>query len=169
MIYVPAKYYTPADRLLVDLIVLHSTETSRGPNAARKVADYFAAPTNEASAHFVVDDDVVIQGVHKHDIAWAAPGANRRGIQIEMIGHASQSQEAWLDGKILWRTARLVAELCQRYALPRVYVDEEGLFNGLHGITTHATVSKTFRKSNHWDPGKDFPMKIFIDCVQALW
>ena len=38
------------------------------------------------------------------------------------------------------------------------FIDAEGLKAGKKGVTTHAEVSKAFKKSNHTDPGLGFPM-----------
>lgn len=173
--FVRAKHYRIGRTAPVRLIVLHTAEVPETATSAEAVARYFRNPIGPrgpvtASAHFCVDADSVVQCVAEHDTAFAAPGANHDGIQIEMSGRAAQTAEQWDDDfsrRTLARTARLVADLCERHNVPAVYVDEAGLLSGARGVTTHAAVSRAFKKSTHTDPGASFPMDHFLELVVA--
>lgn len=171
--FVRAKHYRVGRIAPVRLIVLHTAEVPETATSAEAVASYFRNPIGPrgpvtASAHFCVDNNSVVQCVAEVDTAFAAPGANHDGIQIEMSGRAAQTAAEWDDAysrELLERTAALVAELCERHDVPAVYVDEAGLLSGERGITTHAAVSKAWKKSTHTDPGKSFPMGKFLEAV----
>ena len=87
--FVHAAHWTPARRLQVDLVVLHSMEAPEVGDRARQVARWFARPCARAdcmcdgpltvqpgpraSAHYCVDDEEYVQCVSELDVAWAAP------------------------------------------------------------------------------------------------
>jgi N-acetyl-anhydromuramyl-L-alanine amidase AmpD len=153
----------------IELVVLHSTENQERAGIAGTVAAWFASGQVEASAHYVVDADAVIQCVQEKDIAWAAPGANQGGVHVELAGKASQTSEQWLDGysmAVLELAAALVADICRRNNLPATPIGSAGLLMGARGITTHAAVSVAFKKSDHTDPGEGFPLNTFVEMVR---
>lgn len=158
--FIEARNYTRTSRTTVDLIVLHSTENPIRPGTARNVARWFGGPSApQASAHYVVGPDEVIRCVPEQAVAWAAPGANRQGIQIEMVGQAAKTD--WSrDGRddtaglgVMRRSAELVRGICERWQIPLERVDAPGLVAGKRGITTHASVTQAWKKSTHIDPG----------------
>lgn len=177
--YLQARHFTemPPGRA-VDWIVLHSSESPIRPGVACQVARYFEGPSSpRASAHYVVDRDQVIQCVLLRCVAWAAPGANSRGVQIEMVGQAMKTD--WLRAgdddraglAVLQCTARLVAELCRYFELPVARVDSAGLLAGARGITTHAAATAAWHRSTHVDPGgatdQRWPWVEFLAAVRA--
>lgn len=168
---VRAAGYRPTRSAKVRLVVLHTAECAETAKSAEAVAGYFASLKDRAaSAHFCVDSDSIVQCVPLSGTAWAAPGANDDGVQIELAGYAGQGAAGWADAysvAMLDRAATLVAQLCERYSLPVAYVDEAGLLAGLAGVTTHAAVSRAWRRSTHTDPGPTFPLAAFLDSVRA--
>lgn len=173
MRFVQARNYTSADRGRGDVswIVLHSMEMPETINTAERCAEYFANTTRQASAHYCVDNNSIVQCVALHDVAWAAPGANSRGIQIELSGYANQSHPQWLDNfgiAMLRLAAEHVASLCKAYQIPMRYIDREGLLGGRPGITTHHQVSQAFKRSTHYDPGPHFPINQFCAMVNTF-
>lgn len=175
---IPARHFTRGRKGAIDLIVLHSTENPIRPGVARNVARWFGGPSApQASAHYVVGPEEIIRGVDDSDTAWAAPGANHNGLQIEMVGQAGKTD--WLRAgsddraglAVLERAAGLVAALCRRHGLPVAQVTVEGLRAGARGITSHAAVSAAFRRSNHQDPGlqgdRRWPWAEFLARVEA--
>jgi N-acetyl-anhydromuramyl-L-alanine amidase AmpD len=170
--FVQAKNYTMANRLRVDLVVLHSMESQEKPNTAENVAAWFAGPNApQASAHFCVDSDSAVRCVLDRDVAWHAPGANKASIGIEHAGKAGQTAADWADEysrATLERSAQICAALCRKHRIPAQRVWPGGLRAGLRGITTHAAVSLAFGKSSHWDPGTGFPMTAYVARVVAL-
>jgi N-acetyl-anhydromuramyl-L-alanine amidase AmpD len=170
-LYLEAKNYTKVDRSKeIRYVVLHTAEIKETLTAAEALAKWCAGPNApRASWHFATDADTVTQSVKEEYVAWHAPGANRTGIGIEMAGAARQSADEWHDEfswRVLQRTARLVAYLCRRWNIPVQFIDASGLNYGVRGITTHAEVTKAFKKSTHTDPGKSFPMDEFLRLVR---
>jgi len=174
---IPAKNYTVADRKRIDWIVLHSTENPIRRGTARNVAMWFGGPkAPRASAHYVVGPDETIQCVRDEHVAWAAPGANRQGLQIEMVGQAAKTD--WLregddetaGAVVMASTAKLVAQLCRRWGIPVVRLGADRLRVGERGITTHAAVGEAFKLSDHIDPGlqndKRWPWEAFLALVR---
>ena len=173
-----AKNYTNTTRAKVDWVVLHSTENPIKPGTARNVALWFAgAQAPQASAHYIVGPDAIVQCVRETAVAWAAPGANATGIQIELVGQAHKTD--WLrdgtgvtDGlQVLRRAAPLVRAICERWMIPLERVDAAGLLAGARGITTHASVGAAFKKSTHVDPGGvgdvRWPWEPFLKLVRG--
>lgn len=187
--FVQAKNYTkvkPAAPRKVNLVVLHSMEAAEKPTTAEAVASWFAGfSAPRASAHFCVDSDSIVQCVKEQDVAWAAPGANASGIHVEHAGYARQTAAEWMDAfswSMLNLSARLVADVCRRWAIPVEYVSAEGLLEGGRGITTHLQVTLACQlakkrnltrspfysaQSNHTDPGVGFPMVEYLGLVES--
>lgn len=155
----------------IRVIVLHTMETPETGVTAESVAAYFARPTTKASAHLCVDNNSVVRCVPDGDTAWAAPGANADGLQIEMAGRAAQTPAHWADTystSVLALAAAAVRTWCQIHGIPARYLTDAQLADGkTKGITTHAQVSRVFKRSDHTDPGKDFPAARFLALVQG--
>ena len=172
MRFVQARHFTsgPVPIRAIRLVCLHSMESLERPDTAENVAHWFAGDdAPQASAHYLIDADSIIQAVKDEDIAWAAPGANRDGIHIELAGKAAQTSAQWLDGyslSVLSLAAALTADLCRKYRIPVHEVGASGLLIGARGITTHAAVSQAFKKSTHHDPGEAFPLNAFVEMVR---
>lgn len=171
--FVKARNYTRVwlPRRHIDIIVIHDMEYPERPTGAEWCAQYFAGKNApKASAHYYVDNNSVVQGVWDRDVAWAAPGANHNGIQIEHAGFAAQSRAEWLDAYSraeLKRSAALVADLCRKHKIPVRRLRAEDLRNGKRGITGHLDVNAAFHLSDHGDPGVSFPWTVYLDWVKA--
>lgn len=157
-----------------DQLVLHVMQIAEKGDTAEQCARYFHDQAPDAkvrtSAHATVDDDSIVQCVPWDRIAWHAPGANKRGIGIELAGFDRQTAAQWGDPysiRMLDRAAWLVAELCRRNPIPIAELTVTGLITGKGGITTHCRVSEAFRQSDHTDPGPHFPLSTFIDLVHV--
>jgi hypothetical protein len=154
----------------VRLIVIHDMEFPERLSAAEEVARYFATTPTPASAHICVDADSVVQCVYDRDVAYAAPGANSDGIQVELAGYARQTREQWLDDygrRMLDRAARAVAQYCRKFSVPAVHLTNDQLRAGKRGIIGHYQASQVYKKSDHMDPGKNFPWDVFLSLVHA--
>lgn len=167
-----ARWYQPANRTApaIRVIVLHSMEAPEKGDTAEAVARYFASlpSTKKASTHYNVDSDSVVRSVPDKDIAYHVAGFNTPSLGIEHAGYARQTPADWADpysSSMLGLSARLTAALCARYSIPPVYLSESDLRAGRRGITTHATVSRAFGVSDHWDPGPGFPIDLYISLV----
>ncbi|HYH78832.1 MAG TPA: N-acetylmuramoyl-L-alanine amidase, partial [Longimicrobium sp.] len=123
------------------------------------------------SAHICVDSDSIVQCVLDNNVAFAAPGANNDGIQIELTGFAKQTREQWLDPYgvlLLDRGANATAQYCLKYGIPvRQLTNQQLADKSQKGIVSHAQVSAVFKKSDHTDPGPNFPWDFFLKRVQT--
>lgn len=171
--FVQAAHFTPSARITIDLVVIHTMEAPEKPTTAENVAAWFAGPNApQASAHYCVDNDSIVQCVKDRDIAWHAPGANHNGIGIEHAGYARQTPEEWADEystAMLARSASLTARLCHKYGIPVVWLDAEALARpGARGITGHVQCTDAFSGGKgHQDPGPHFPVDGYLALVRA--
>jgi N-acetyl-anhydromuramyl-L-alanine amidase AmpD len=168
--FLQAKHFRNGPRASVDLVVIHSAEIGESLGGAEALARVCAVNPRVASWHYAVDADSITQSVHEKDIAFHAPGANHNGIGIELAGRAKQSAADWQDPFSLHmvdRAAELIAGICDRWDIPVTFVPGETLrLGGARGITTHREVSLAFKKSDHWDPGPNFPMAWLLERVR---
>lgn len=168
---IKARNYTPCSKRSLDLLVIHDMEAPEKGSTAEDVANYFAgANAPQASAHYCIDNNSIVQCVKDMDIAWHAPGVNHNAIGLEHAGYASQTQQQWLDdysNAMLNNSVDLAVNLCRKYNIPPVFVDAHGLSVHQHGITMHRTVNEAFHKSSHTDPGPNFPIQEYIRRVNS--
>lgn len=153
----------------VRVVVIHDMEAPEGPNTAENVAAYFRNSGVVASAHICVDNNSAVRCVPDSDTAYAAPGANSDGLQLEIAGYMRQTRAQWLDDysrAALKQAAKVTAEWCKKYNLPVVRLTRAELKAGRRGITCHADVSAVYRKSDHTDPGPNFPWDFFLAEVK---
>lgn len=158
----------PSTPRTVRVIVIHDMEAVEGPQTAENVAKYFQHPDTPSSAHICVDNNSIVQCVYDEDIAYAAPGANNDGIQIELAGYGKQTTDEWMDEysvAMLGLAADAAAQYCLKFQIPPVHLTDNDLANGKKGIVGHVQVSDVYRKSTHTDPGLGFPWNYFIALV----
>ncbi|ADY57364.1 N-acetylmuramoyl-L-alanine amidase family 2 [Syntrophobotulus glycolicus DSM 8271] len=118
--------------------VIHSTDT---PGAtAQNEHDYFNSGNRQASAHYFVDWQEIIQTVPENEQAWhAGPAANSRYLSVEMCEPSDNSIEKFLQ---VWkRTVWLVADACVRYG-----------WSAQNNIYSHRGISLMYKETNHTDP-----------------
>jgi len=167
--FVQARNYRSPRRGQIRQIVVHDMESPEEPNTAENVAAWMAGKTApQASYHFGVDTNSIVQSVKLGDEAWHAPPINPTSVGIEHAGRASQRREEWLDPYSLAElqlSAQLVRDLCIRLDIPMRWLTDAQLVAGEKGITTHAQVSRAFKKSDHWDPGAGFPADVYMQLV----
>lgn len=168
---IKAKWFTDVtDKRKVRLIVIHTMEAAKKNNTAENVANYFKTTTNKVSAHLCIDNDSIVQCVYDNDVAYAAPGVNRDGIQLELAGFASQTKADWSDAYntlLLEKAANAAAQYCLKYDIPRVHLTNTQLKNGDKGIIGHYQASKVYPpNAGHTDPGENFPWDFFIERVE---
>lgn len=172
--YVKARWFGPKRAGPPRLIVIHDMEFPERMDAAEVIARDFQTRTEEAaaSAHICCDADSIIQCVKDSYVAWAAPGANHDGIQIELAGFGAQKTQDWRD---LYSTAMLalaadaVAQYSLKYGIPIMKLSDANLRNGNHGVVGHDQVSRVYHKSTHTDPGEAFPWTRFLTYAKASW
>jgi len=165
-----ARHFRPNAGRAIDLVVVHTAEAPERGTTAEAVARWFSTTDREVSAHYCIDDDSIVQCVREQDIAWSAPGANENGIHLELAGYAAQTPAEWEDAysqAMLRRAAGLTAGLCRRYGIPVAWLRAADLIARERGITGHADVSRAFRRTDHTDPGADFPVAQFLTLVRS--
>lgn len=181
--FVQAKYFTEVPKTTprkVKWLVVHDMEYPEKMTAAEEVAHYFATLKEKKpdgspikkSAHICVDADSIVQCVKDRHVAYAAPGCNSNGIQIELAGVARQTREQWLDDysdKLLTKAAEAIAQYLVKFEItPRKLTDDE-LREGKSGIIGHDQCSRVFQQSDHTDPGPNFPWDVLLERVGPLY
>jgi N-acetyl-anhydromuramyl-L-alanine amidase AmpD len=169
--FVKARHFTQVDgKRAVRVIVIHDMEFPETPDAAEVIAKDFATTTTVKSAHICVDSNSIVQCVLDNNVAFAAPGANSDGIQIELTGFAKQTRQQWLDPYgvlLLNRGADAAAQYCLKYDIPvRQLTNAQLGDKKSKGLVGHRQVSVVFKKSDHMDPGPNFPWDFFLARVQ---
>jgi N-acetyl-anhydromuramyl-L-alanine amidase AmpD len=169
--FVQARNYTKGRTHSIDVLVIHTMESPEKPDTAEAVANWFAGSTApQASAHYCIDNNSIVQSVKDTDVAWHAPGANHDGLGFEHAGRAAQSPADWSDAysdQMLRLSAELVAQKCKEYGIPAVWLREADLLAGRRGITGHVQVSNAFKQSTHTDPGQSFPIERYLGYVSS--
>ena len=175
--FVESKGLSRMGRHVVRVVVIQTMECQELKGRARWCAEWFAGryapqyPAPQASAHFMVDADEVVQGVRESDMAWHAGSANPFSIGVEHAGYAGQNAQQWDDDysrAVLDRSARLVAGICSRWGIPIVRLGAGELVQGQRGITGHVDCTNAFSKGQgHTDPGPSFPWVPYLKLVEA--
>lgn len=155
----------------VRLGIIHTMEYPERPTSAEWCANYFrSSKAPMASAHYYVDADSTIQGVNELDTAYAAPGANADGIQLEHAGYAKQGTADWADAYSLAmlrdQSAPLMAGICARHDIPIRHLTDAQLRAGEAGLIGHVQASRVYKLSSHWDPGTSFPWGDYLTWVR---
>lgn len=169
-----ARNFTDANRTSADMkhVVVHTMETPEGLTTAEDISRWAAGVTAPAASwHYGVDANSIVSCVEEEDIAWAAPGVNTTGIQVEFAGRANQTAAQWADAYSraeLVLAARLFADVCRRRGIPARRLTDAQLQAGERGIIGHDQATRVFGKSTHTDPGANFPWDGFIRDVKAL-
>jgi hypothetical protein len=128
--------------------------------------------TKQASAHLCIDNNSIVQCVLNNDVAFATPGANNNGIQLEIAGIEKQSTVEWDDAyskALLEIAANAAAQYCLKYNLPRNHLSKTELKAEDEGIIGYVQASEVFNRSTHIDPGKNFPWEEFIARVEHFY
>ncbi|MGL5439570.1 MAG: peptidoglycan recognition protein family protein [Filifactoraceae bacterium] len=104
----------------IKYLVLHDTGNSRSGAGALNHAKYFASGDRQSSAHYFVDDKIVVQLVEDSRAAWhCGDGRGRYGITngnsigIEICVNSDGNYEAALA-----KTKELIIYLLAKYKLP---------------------------------------------------
>lgn len=165
--YVGAKRVAPPR-----LIVIHTPIWPERATGAEELGRYFEKLPDgrTASVHIGVDSDSIVQYVKDSFIPAAAPGANHDGMHIEIIGTDAQSREQWRDRfsiTALALAADAAAQWCYKFGIPPMKLTDEQMRMGNRGIVGHDQVSRVYKKSDHADPGPNFPWGRFIMYVKG--
>lgn len=169
--FIQARNYTKSGNREPNLIVLHTMENPEKPGTALGVAKWFAGPlAPKASAHYCIDNSMIVQCVGELDVAWGAPGANRTGIHLEHPGYASQTEAGWGDAyssACLKLSAQLAAGIAFRWAVPLRHLTPAEIKAGESGFCGHVDVTHAYNtKGGHIDPGTHFPWDSYMQLVK---
>lgn len=174
-LFVEAKWKTVMPTRQVDLIVWHRMEVAEYVHSAENVAHDFATRSaqNKASAHQCFDSNSRVRCVLNKDIAYAAPGANSRGLHYELAGVSAVNDWGTPEAEtMLHIAANQAAEDMQLHRIPNYWRTWEDLVAGgdrARGHTDHWEVTQAFHKTDHTDPGPYFPKDHVLDlCRSAL-
>ena len=174
--FIQARWFTPFDGVRHPrVIVVHDMEYYERDDSAEIIAHDFATrpPGNKASAHICVDNNSIVQCVKDNDIAYAAPGANSDGLQMELTGFGKQTEAEWLNFygiALLAIGSDAAAQWCLKFGLPPIHLTDEQVKDKLtKGICGHDQVSRVFKLSDHTDPGVNFPWQYFISSVRNFY
>lgn len=153
-------------------IVIHDQEAPETGSTAENAAAYFArgADGRSVSAHYVADNNSVIQCVKLGDSAWTVGNreGNNRGINWELAGYARQTRSEWLDafGKAMFALiAPIIREDAAAFEIPLRLLTDEQVRAFEPGVTSHVQLGRVFGGSDHTDPGPNFPWDYFMNLL----
>lgn len=166
--FIQARHFRPGRKEPVRVVVIHTAEIGESLQGAEALMNVCAVNERVASWHYAVDQDSVTQSVKEEDTAFHAPGLSHCSVGIEHAGRARQTDDEWADlfsTAMLERSAELVAGICFRHGIPCVRIGADEVRDGYAGVCGHVDVSKAFGKSDHWDPGPNFPWAHYMERV----
>ncbi len=116
--------YTKGGRQHIKYIVVHYT--ANDGDTARNNGNYFSQPNRNASAHYFVDENEIIQSVKDTDTAWHCGAKsykhelcrNDNSIGIEMCSEKDQNGQYYINQATQNRTIRLIKVLMKQYNIP---------------------------------------------------
>lgn len=155
-------------------LVIHTTEGHEKTGSARNTCAWWDNPAAKGNAHYVCDDQTIIQFIPDDRAAWHATAANQYTIGIEICGKAGQTQEQWYDEysiKTLINAAKLCAKLCVEHDIEvrkLTHAEIQDIHNrksDITGFLGHVDVRDALKSGSHWDPGPNFPWLDFLYSV----
>lgn len=151
--------------MVVERALLHDTEChdAKGITEIEGVANFWAQTPHDSrlAAQFLVDGDGNIgQTADADELCYHTGGLNTGSVGIEQIGFAAFTEEDWLRRPHqLLSVAKLLAWLHAEYKIPLVVPAHQGHGLPMHGVMTHAMVSRFEPNSGgHTDPGSGYPL-----------
>lgn len=166
LLWMPARSIT-AGRKPGKPIHITVHETDNPTSTARGEATWMQNRTDGTSAHYIVDEVEIIQGVRTTDTAHTAMfHGNRDGIHYEFCGVSGRADTADAQLRL---AAKQMARDMRKHDIPlrRLTVSETRA--GVPGINSHGDVTKAWPEDGgtHTDPGPNFPWDALFQYVKA--
>ena len=107
--------YTKGRTKAIDHIIIHYT--GNDGDTAKGNCNYFAQANRNASAHYFVDENGIVQSVKETDVAWHSGKwtMNCRSIGIEMCSRKDSSGNYYIKEETQKKAAQLASELMAKY------------------------------------------------------
>lgn len=136
----------------VDKIIIHTVQGSYSG-----AIGWMQNPRSQVSSHYVIRsrDGEITQMVEENDVAWHVSCWNNRSIGIEHEGYA-EHPGTWYTEAMYQSSARLVAEIAQRWGIP---IDR----NHIQG---HIDATRQSGCNDHWDPGPGWNWDHYMALVR---
>lgn len=112
--------YTKGRPRKITKLVFHYTGSTSGKDTAEDNGKYFQNPSRDASAHYFVDEDSVVQSVPELDTAWHAGNwdVNCESIGIEMCARKDAAGNWYLPASTVNHAQYLGKCLMKKYDIP---------------------------------------------------
>lgn len=152
-------------------VVVHSTESSNGPNSAEAVAGpgWFGGPKAGTSAHKIVDQNTICEGVNRNTVAWhVGPNGNGLYIGYEFCGMAGWSVAQWNAPEnlaMIRGAAPHIADDLKAIGAPARWLSLTQVAQRQKGLLTHNDVRLALGGTTHSDPGPNFPYAFLLSEV----
>ena len=116
--------YTKGRKQNIKYIVVHYT--ANDGDTARNNGNYFSQPNRNASAHYFVDENEIIQSVKDTNTAWHCGAKsykhpkcrNDNSVGIEMCSEKDDKGQYYINQATQNRTIRLIKVLMGKYNIP---------------------------------------------------
>ncbi len=142
----------------ITTIVIHDTEGSYSGSVS-----WFQNPAAQASAHYVIrsSDGEITQMIQEEDVAWHAGdwNTNLHSIGIEHEGYESDPA-TWYTDAMYEQSAKLVADICDRYGIPK---DRTHIIG--HSQVPGCSSGHGGGSSCHTDPGSGWDWDKYMSLV----
>lgn len=154
-------------------VVVHSTESDDGPGSAEAIAGsgWFGGPKAGTSAHKIVDQNSICEGVKRNVIAWhVGPGGNGLYVGYEFCGRAGWSAAQWRAPEqlqMLRNAAPYIADDLRYCGAPARWLSLAQVAAKQPGLLTHNDVRLALGGTTHSDPGPNFPYAELLSYVQG--
>ena len=116
--------YTKGRKEPIEYIVVHYTANNR--DRAEGNGNYFAQPNRNASAHYFVDENTVVQSIKEDDTAWHCGAKsykhekcrNNNSIGVEMCSEKDNSGQYYINQETQNTAIAVVKMLMGKYNIP---------------------------------------------------
>lgn len=140
--------------------VVHCGEAGTAEGMAR----WFSDPDSLGSTQLEFDCESTYRTLPDLEIPWGAPPLNPSGLHGELAGYSAWTPKGWiLRKRMLMRAGWKYAEWSIKYDIPARWLTARQLVEltedpgkGKGGFTSHAEISKAWKRTDHTDPGPGF-------------